>query len=184
MAYVKTGLLDRFKDHTDIKFPRSAGFMGYFGSLIINIQTNWKTLKFSKHFFPLSTGIHMHQRVFFSNILIKTKEITFICLFMIYFIFKITLIELIKSLLTGWFSLKSDHWTRVERSVTINLLHISLIVCRCAYRLFLSDIDKCIHVSTQELLSHGSHAISIFPTDNQKKKTSIEKHRDLWSVYQ
>lgn len=89
MAYVKTGLLDPFKDHTDMKFPRSAGFMGYFGSLIMNIQTNWKTLKFSKHFFPLSTGIHMHQRVFFSNILIKTKEITFICLFMIYFINRI-----------------------------------------------------------------------------------------------
>lgn len=89
MAYVKTGLLDPFKDHTDMKFPRSAGFMGYFGSLIINIQTNWKTLKFSTHFFPLSTGIHMHQRVFFSNILIKTKEITFICLFMIYFINRI-----------------------------------------------------------------------------------------------
>lgn len=146
-----------------MKFPRSAGFMGYFGSLIINIQTNWKTLKFSKHFFPLSTGIHMHQRGFFSNILIKTKEITFIV-----YLWFILLIELIENLLTGWFCLKSDHWTRVERSVTINLLHISLIVCRCAYRLFLSDIDKCIHVSTQELLSHGSHAISIFPTDNRK----------------
>lgn len=31
----------------------------------------------------------MHQRGFFSNILIKTKEITFICLFMIYFINRI-----------------------------------------------------------------------------------------------
>lgn len=30
MAYVKTGLLDPFKDHTDMKFPRSAGFMGYY----------------------------------------------------------------------------------------------------------------------------------------------------------
>lgn len=168
MAYVKTGLLDPFKDHTDIKFPRSAGFMGYFGSLIINIQTNWKTLKFSKHFFRYQLVYICIKEGFFSNIIIKSKEITFICFFMIYFIFKITLIEFIKNLLTGWFCLKSDHWTRVERSVTINLLHISLIVCRCAYRLFLSDIDKCIHVSTQELLSHGSHAISIFPTDNRK----------------
>lgn len=89
MAYVKTGLLDPFKDHTDMKFPRSAGFMGYFGSLIINIQTNWKTLKFSTHFFRYQLVYICIKEVFFSNIIIKSKEITFICLFMIYFINRI-----------------------------------------------------------------------------------------------
>lgn len=89
MAYVKTGLLDPFKDHTDMKFPRSAGFMGYFGSLIINIQTNWKTLKFSKHFFRYQLVYICIKEFFFQIYLIKTKEITFICLFMIYFINRI-----------------------------------------------------------------------------------------------
>lgn len=49
----------------------------------------------------------------------------------------------------------------------------------CIHRLFLSDRDREInvymHLSTQELLSHGSHAISIFPADNQKKKNLQRK---------
>lgn len=57
----------------------------------------------------------------------------------------------------------------------------------CIHRLFLSDRDREInvymHLSTQELLSHGSHAISIFPADNQKKKKPPKKSIEIYGVY-